>query len=153
MQSLIRKSQSTFSVIGVIRDCDTTCAGRHVLGLLQAKAPNISKRPDQLALVFREMGLGTILNHDQIMLSSDLENRVHICRIPEQMDSHNRSRFLCDVCLNAVRIEIVSIRQDIGKDRDTILIDNRQNRTEVCDWGRNNLIAGGRVNHTQGSVN
>ena len=101
--------------------------------------PETTRRP---ALIRRSTRLARILDNGYASLSCDRHNFVHLCRLPEQMNSNDRFGRRSQLCLYARRIYIACDRINIGKYRGRPDARNRLRRGDKCKWRCDYLIAG-----------
>ena len=67
--------------------------------------------------IFRPYRLGIILNHMQMIHRGNLQNRVHITGLPEQMNGNDRLCIPGDRFFYLTGIDIISVRIHIHQDR------------------------------------
>ena len=63
------------------------------------------------------MGLGSVLDEDQVLIIADLSNRPGIAGLAVEVDGDHGLRLLADVCADLGRVDRGGHRVDVGKDR------------------------------------
>src|SRR5262249_17438170 len=140
-------------VIGfVARNRHPAIAGGHLLGLLKTETPNVPDGADVFALVFGEMGLRTILNQRYSMPLRDLYHGVHVAWIAEKVHQDDRACARRYFSLYIPRVHVVGV-VDIGKYRNTVLVQNGDDGAQVGYRRGDDLIAWIEIQRAQRYVN
>jgi hypothetical protein len=92
-------------------------AGRHNLLRLQAKAGDITGRPDHLATVGGSVGVRTILDHAQSAPTRDAQDLVHLGGMTPQVSNHDRDRSLGNGGRDASGIQALAVFLAVHQDR------------------------------------
>src|SRR5436190_6255326 len=61
-----------------------------VLARVETEATGVAKSTSFSTFVFRAVGLGSVLDHEQTPSAGELENRIHVGRLTKQMDRNDR---------------------------------------------------------------
>src|SRR5437762_4309941 len=119
----------------VVRDDHAALAGRHILGRVEREAGRVAEVARLLAVVFRAVGLGRVLDHREGLTPSGIEDRVHLRRLAVQMDRHDRGGLARDPNREPRGIHVVGISYHIDEDRlRPALEDRRRGREEGERW-------------------
>src|SRR5690554_5592703 len=94
-------------------------AGGHDLVLAERPGPDMTDRADRAPLVTGTMGLGTVLDHKQIMLAGQFHDRVHIARPTGQMHTDDGLGTLSQHRPNGVGSHVLRISIHISKYRNS----------------------------------
>ena len=137
----------------VIHDTQTAVACRDVFVVIQTEAADITKSACQFALIVGHVCLSTILNNLDIVLFGNRHNLIHICRVTCQMNHQNCLGFVCNLCLNRHGVHVVGVGVNIGKNRDSVLVQNTDDTSHIGNWRGNNLIALGHANGAESRMN
>ena len=86
----------------------------------KAKAVDVAKRADNLALIFRKVSLTTVLDQEKLVTSCNLPQGVDVARIAKQMHGDNRPRPWRDLCLDVLRIKGESV-VNVGEYGDAVV--------------------------------
>ena len=111
------------------------------LVILEREAATVAEGADELALIRRAAGLGTVLDDAQIMLLRDGHDGIHIARDAAHMDTDDALGCRGDLLFNVGRID----RQrfvDLGDDGDCFGADNGRAGGEEGIAGHDALVAG-----------
>src|SRR4051794_14774079 len=87
------------------------------------------------------MRLGGILDDDETTPAADLHNRIHVGRVPKQMDRHDGSRPCGDYGLDLGDIEGIGDRIYIDKHRYRAHIPNGRDAGDKREGRRDDLVA------------
>src|SRR5690606_6868966 len=113
----------------------------HDLVLAEGPGSNMTDRADRAPLVPGTMGLGTVLDHKQIMLAGQFHDRVHITGPTSQMHTDDGLGALSQHRPNGVGSHVLRIRIHISKYRHSAGGHNAGGRSQEGTRGNNNLIA------------
>jgi len=94
-------------------------SGSHIFGRIKTETTDVTKRPDWFPFPLCSMRLGTIFDQQKIVFSNKRDNLIHIASLTEKMNNQQRFdiRISLKCLLDFLRINIKSIRSDIGKNR------------------------------------
>src|SRR5690606_12015026 len=94
-------------------------AGSHDLVLAERPSTNMTNRANRAPLVTGTMGLGTVLDHKQIMLAGQFHDRVHIARPTGQMHTDDGLGALSQHRPHGVGSHVLRISIHISKYRNS----------------------------------
>src|SRR5687768_17341816 len=95
--AMVAKDPDSFREFTVVRRYGAGLAKRaEVFSRIKAEAAGITERPRPPPFIFSAMGLGGIFDHKQTAFPGDLEDRIHVCRLPKKMNRNNRLGLRCD---------------------------------------------------------
>ena len=86
------------------------------------------------------MGMGRVLDHDQLMTFGHVKNAVQVDRPPPEMDGNDRPRTIGDHRLYRRRIQGAGNRIDIGEDRYGIQIQRGRGGGNPTDRGHDHFV-------------
>src|SRR2546428_2975158 len=89
--AVIAKDTNFFIDSSVVCDHPSRFAeGSEVFAWVETEAASVAQRPSSLTFVFRAVGLGSILDHQQTPSTGELQNRIHVGCLTKQMDRNDR---------------------------------------------------------------
>ncbi len=92
-------------------------AGHHVLGDVEAEAPEIAKGASRAPPVFGFDGMGAIFDHDQPIFVSNGHDPVHVAGAACEVNRQNGPRARGDGGLDGIGIDVLGHRIHIGQHR------------------------------------
>jgi len=104
----------------------TLATGREVLALAEGEGADIPDGAGALALILRAVGLGAVLNHEEIVLLRDLEDRAHVRHDPIEVYWQDRARSLADRRLDGCRVQRVALLLHIREDGNRARLADRE---------------------------
>src|SRR5215470_12317041 len=128
--------------LGVLGDDHAALAGRDDLVGVQTEAAHAAEPADPTPLVTRAGGLGRVLDNDEPVSGGQLEQRVEVHRMAEEVHEKNGSGSRCEPLLDLSRLEVVGSGIDIGKDRSSTLGQDRIGGGDAGERGGNHLVPG-----------
>ena len=84
----------------------TFATAAEILGRIEAKGTDIAEQTHGSSTILCADGLGTILNHEQIMLLRDRQDLVHSRRLAKEVNDNDAFRLGSDGSRDLCRIEI-----------------------------------------------
>jgi len=89
----------------------------------------MTNRTGALSLPFRTMGVGAVLNHDQIEFLGNFHNSIHICHLGAQVYRDDCSGLFSDGLPDRLRVNTIISRIHIRNHRDRSRRDRRRSRS------------------------
>lgn len=123
-----------------------------MLALLEAEATVIAQGADRTADVFGQRGLRGILNQRDPAVAGDPSQGLHVARLAKEMNGDGGPRAGRDPARDILRIQAIRVRTDVRENRQRILRQNRDDRTEIRDRRNDDLVAGFGVQGADGQV-
>ncbi len=125
----------------VAGDHQPAFTGGDMLALLQAVTADRPQGAHQLSLATGQISLGAVLNHGHVMPLGQGHNRRHVTRIAKQVRHNNGLGPVAQTGRDGLSGDVRGAGIDIGKHRDSALIQNWGNRAHICDRRGDDLIA------------
>ncbi len=149
-----RTSTPFFSRSSSSVDEQPAFAAAEVLRVVQAEGADVADGPDLAALVLRAVGLAGILDHEELVLLRDGQDRVHVGGQPLDVHGDDGLRARGDGRLELRGIHAVRPRVDVDEDRDGVLVQGAGGGGEEGERGGDDLVprsdAARRQGHVQG---
>src|SRR5262249_1658691 len=98
------------------------------------------------------MRLSRVFNHDELVTAGDLNNWIHLCHKPVQMDRQNRFRPGRDYRLDYIWIHRPAVGIHVDKNRRRAAIKNCRRRRHKCHGDCDHLIPGANSSRKQRQV-
>ena len=92
-------------------------AGGHDLVLAEREAADVAEGADWTPFVQCAVGLGTVLDQHQVAVPNELQQRVHVARVPAQVNADHDPRSGGQHSLDAGRGQVLGISVDVGEHR------------------------------------
>src|SRR5262249_53821 len=108
----------------------------------EAKTAELTHGPDLAATIRSSNGLGSVFNHRQVALCGNLQDWIHICRKPKEMDGHDGASATANGAEKFSGIEIKSFRLDINKHRPCAQTSDGSGRSHKSKRRSNYLVVG-----------
>ena len=124
--------------------------GAKVLARIEAERPGVADRPGLAALVEGALGLGGILDHDELVPGGDFHDGIHVRTLAEQMHGHDRPGARRDGGLDLGDIDGERADIDVDKDRFRPGIRDGLRRRHEGHGHCDNFIAGSDAEGEQG---
>src|SRR5262249_33101684 len=96
-------------------DHPSFATGRHDLVLAERESAGITDRADFPAVVSGSMRLGAILQHFQLVLPREFQNRIQIARPAREVNSDNRASTWRKHALDGSGSQVLALPVDVGK--------------------------------------
>ena len=111
------------------------------LKLFRLKVPMSPSVPTFLPLYIGAVRLAGILDHEQVVLPGDRQDRVQVGRQPLDVHGDDRLGALGDRRLQLGRVHVVGARVDVHEHRDGVLVQRAGGRGQEGEGGGDHLVA------------
>lgn len=134
----------------VVGEDESAFAGGQRLGRLAGERPDVADRPHLLAAPLAAVGVGGVLDQEEVVLVGDLADLVEIDRIPAEVDADDTDGFLRDLRSNRVGVDVGGLRFHVDEFGDrTRARDGAGGRDERVG-GNEHFVAGLDAARSQG---
>ena len=117
-------------------------AGSKVLARVEAEAAHLADAARAAALILRAVRLCRVLDHHQPVPARDIHDGVHVGRLSEEVNRHDRPGARRNGCLDPRDIDIERRRIDIHEDRPGAGIDDGGRGGYEGEWRRDYFVPG-----------
>src|SRR6266550_2396126 len=140
-------------VLGTIRHHHSALAvSAQILTRIKTETAQVADAPNSAPLVLSAMSLGRVFDDNQIVTPCDLQNGIHVGRLPVEMNGHDRfcafgDRALDQTCVHCVGLQIDIYEYGYG----SCIMNGRDGGNESkghCDY----FITGSDASRQQGQV-
>ena len=133
----------------------TAFTGSYSLYGMKAERGHICNAADRLSVILGTDGMCSIFDQNQIMLFTDGADFIQLHSLACKIYSNNCPGLLSDALSDRIRVNIISIRINIGKYRTRTAVKRAVGRSCECNGSRNHLVpffdAGCHGGNVQGS--
>ena len=123
------------------------------LVVAEAECSDVPEGTGTASLVLGAMCLGGVLDDHQVVLRRQGHARIHIRRVPGQMNRDNRTCALVQVFADRFDADVLCLQIDIGEHGDGLLVQHRKRSGDEGAARHDDLVArshvGGRQCHVQ----
>src|SRR6266511_3286140 len=139
--SLVAQRREQLVLALVVRRDGAALTRRDLLVRIEREHRRVAVRPDGPPFVPRSERLARVLDERETVLAAELQQRIELARVAEDVDCDDRLRPLGDGSLDGGRIEVVRVWIDVREHRCGALVDRAVRRRDERERRRDHLVA------------
>ena len=142
VRALLADNLGALDVLGLVYDDGAALPHRVILGLVEAVAAEVSDSSEGTALVRAHDALGSVLNHDKVVATGDVDDGVHLAGHAGIVHRHNHARSIGDGRLDLRLVDVHRVRADVDKDELSADRDESRRSARESKARKDHLVAG-----------
>src|SRR5207302_6900269 len=116
-------------------------SARDVFCFVETLRCKAAKGTEELAAILAEKSMSVVLDHGQVVLASNLQDRVHFTSDAGVVQGHDRARVPGNQVRQFFFVEIERVRPHIGEDWTCTAEDEGVSRGNKAEGGHNNFVS------------